>query len=330
MDTIAINDPAELDNIAGLDAFPLLAPEDLARQAPDAHWILLDRDHVAAARCSLWHSNVPALPGHRLGLIGHYAARDAEYGGRMLEHAGKELAATGRILAVGPMDGSTWRRYRFVTERGDAPPFFLEPDNPDDWPAHFTQAGFSALATYTSALTHDLHWEDPRLPRIQERLNAEGVTIRPIDPARYDADLEAIYTLSLISFENNFLYTPIARDEFLDLYRKVVPYVQPELVLMAEHAGRLAGFLFAVPDWAQRQLGEPVDTIILKTVAVLPGRAYAGLGSVLLARSQTDARALGYRRAIHALMHDSNHSRATSERFTHTIRRYTLFSRPLP
>ena len=36
--------------------------------------------------------------------------------------------------AVGPLDGSTWRRYRLVTERGVEPPFFMEPDNPDDWP----------------------------------------------------------------------------------------------------------------------------------------------------------------------------------------------------
>ena len=43
-------------------------------------------------------------------------------------------------MAVGPMDGSTWRRYRFITERGAEPAFFLETYNPDVWPLNFTGA----------------------------------------------------------------------------------------------------------------------------------------------------------------------------------------------
>lgn len=72
-----------------------------------------------------------------------------------------------------------------------------------------------------------------------------------------------------------------------------------------------------------------MDTVIIKTVAVLPGRAYAGLGNVLVARVQAIAYALGYRRAIHALMHDSNNSRNLSDRYARSIRRYTLYARKL-
>src|SRR5262249_44739035 len=153
-----------------------------------------------------WSTHVPMLPGERLGVIGHYAARNMDYGWEMLKEACKRLASAGCTLAVGPMDGNTWRRYRFITERGDAPPFFLEPDNPEDWPQHFTTAGFTPLATYSSALTHDLEWQDPRLPRIRERITAEGVTVRHIDAGRYDEELDAIYALSLSSFAGNFLY----------------------------------------------------------------------------------------------------------------------------
>jgi hypothetical protein len=38
---------------------------------------------------------------------------------------------------------------------------------------------------------------------------------------------------------------------------------------------------------------------------------------------------MGFRRAIHALMHETNVSRRLSDRYARTMRRYALFSRPL-
>jgi hypothetical protein len=99
---------------------------------------------------------------------------------------------------------------------------------------------------------------------------------------------------------------------------------------MAEQRGRPVGFVFAVPDWMQRQRGGRIDTIVVKTVAVIPGRSYAGLGQLLASRCEHAAAALGHARAIHALMHAAGPSRNISERYAQTIRRYTLFARALP
>ena len=70
-------------------------------------------------------------------------------------------------------------------------------------------------------------------------------------------------------------------------------------------------------------------TVVMKTLAVLPGRSYAGLGSHLVRRNQTMASELGYQRVVHALMHTGNPSRGISRRYGNTIRRYTLFARML-
>jgi GNAT superfamily N-acetyltransferase len=227
------------------------------------------------------------------------------------------------------MDGSTWGRYRLLTERGDEPPFFLEPDNPDDWPAHFRDAGFEPLAEYVSTLVTDLGERDPRLSRVEERLAAQGVTIRPLRVYDVDAELGRIFRVSLRSFENNFLYTPIPEAAFKAQYAAVVPYVRPELVLIAERGEEAVGFVFAVPDLARARRGEPVDTAVVKTLAVLPGRAYAGLGKLLLARAYEAARGMGLTRAIHALMHEANGSRNLGNESERVIRRYTLFARVL-
>ena len=118
--------------------------------------------------------------------------------------------------------------------------------------------------------------------------------------------------------------------EFLERYTPLVPFILPDLVLIAERDGETVGFLFAIPDWHQRRRGASVDTIVIKTVAVQPGRAQAGLGRVLTRRCEQRAAAAGFRRSIHALMADPGTSLNISSDYAQTMRRYTLFGRPLP
>jgi hypothetical protein len=336
---------AQVAGVAPIDS------RELARHAPDLHLLALGAStqtkhgpeaepEQLLARCSCWWRRAPPLDGHAagtVGAIGHYAAADAEAGTWMVEAACRALREAGCAIAIAPMDGNTWRRYRFIVERGDEPPFFLEPDQPDAWADYFRGAGFTELASYTSALNADLAQEDPRLDAAASRVASRGVSIRPFDPdpVRAEADLRRVFKLSLASFRHNYLYTPIDEAEFLEQYRSVLPFVRPELVLLAERGPELVGFLFALPDLlrARRSRTGVTDTIIIKTVAVLPGAAHAGLGSLLVGLVQREAYARGFRRAIHALMHERNVSQNISRRYARTIRRYALFERslaPLP
>lgn len=296
--------------------------------APD-RTLLLVQDDALVARCSCWWTSTPLLDGQRTGLIGHYAAADDASARALLERACTELKARGAELALGPMDGTTWRRYRLVVERGDEPPFVLEPDNPDEWPAHWRLAGFDELAGYTSALVDPIPADDPRTTALGARVEHAGISIRTIDLAHVDRELDRIFTLSLQAFSDNFLYTPISHPEFLAQYHAVLPHVHPELVLLAEHDGELVGFMFALPNVIEARSRGCIATVIMKTLAVAPSARGSGLGTLLVARVQHAARALGMSRAIHALMHEENLSRRISDHGARTIRRYALFGRRL-
>ena len=121
-----------------------------------------------------------------------------------------------------------------------------------------------------------------------------GITIRTLDPPRPEAELQRIFKLSLSAFSRNFLYTPIAEAEFLAQYQAVLPHVRPELVLLAEKEDALVGFMFAIPDLLQARRGVPIDTVILKTIAVDPAMSGLGLGGALMDLVQRRARALGF------------------------------------
>ncbi|MEZ4861718.1 MAG: GNAT family N-acetyltransferase [Caldilineaceae bacterium] len=309
-----------------------LNPALPSMQQADAHWLVFGANAQPLARCSLWWQNVPTYGAERLGLIGHYAAHEADAAQCLLAQACAHLAEQGCTLAIGPLDGNTFRHYRLLTERvvdgRHHPPFFLEPDTPDDWPGHWRQAGFQSFAQYVSAIG-ELPAEDSRTASLAQRVADHGILIRTVDLAEFEAELHRIYGVVLQSFRNNFLYTPIAAAEFMAQYAPIRNYIQPSLVLLAEQAGEPVGFIFALPDLAQAQRGEPLDTVIIKTVGVVPELGGMGVGGLLVARCQQAARALGYRYAIHALMVEDNISRKISAYYAQVMRRYTLFAKPL-
>lgn len=322
---VSTTSPAEAARFTG-PPLPAFDPETIARHGADEHLVWLDDDGAPRARASLWWKFAPPFEGHRLGAIGHYAASDPEAANALLQAAVARLREQGCTLAVGPMDGNTWRRYRWITERGSEPPFLMEPDNPDGYPAQWDAAGFRPLASYFSALNSDLSYEDAQVGRAGDRLHRAGVRLRSLDAGSFEEDLRRIYAVSVRSFVSNYLYTPLPEDAFLAQYTTIRERVRPELVLLAELDGEAVGYVFNVPDWLR---GPATETVIVKTVAVVPGRQVAGLGTWLVARAQIVARELGYRRVIHALMHESNNSLNLSARYAKPFRRYTLYSRPL-
>jgi GNAT superfamily N-acetyltransferase len=320
--------PDDVTRFCTLPGLGALTAEVIARHRPQAQWLLTGTTDAVVARCSLWWENTPAHQGQRLGFIGHYAATNAEAAGDLLQLARELLAAQGCTLAVGPLDGTTWQRYRLLTERGSEPLYFLEPDNPDDWPAHFTANGFQPLSQYFSAVTTALDPLDAHLLEIAGRATAGGLHLRSFNLDQFETELRRLHALSLESFRENFLYTPIGLDDFLAQYRGIRPYVRPELVLLLEERERLVGYLFGIPDMLQAQRGQPIDTAIIKTLALHPAETGMGLGSLLMGRFHELAGQLGYRRVIHALMHEDNRSRKISKHNAQTIRRYTLYARP--
>jgi GNAT superfamily N-acetyltransferase len=304
----ATSDPKPYLGVPGFE----VTAEQLARQRPD-EMLLVRNGETVVGRCGLWFGP---------GVLGHYYAATAAAGEVVLQEACRRLEGEGCSMAVGPMDGNTWERYRLVTERGTEPPFLLEPDNPDDWPAHFAAAGFAPIARYCSALCGDLSGDVPPL--------RDGcVNIRRIDLSKFTEELERVLHLSLLCFAENPFYMPISEADFLSLYAPARAFVRPELVLLAEKEGELVGFIFAVPDLLRKMHGEAVDTVVVKTTAVHPDHAGQGLGGHLMARVHQGARECGFRRAIHALFHEDNFSGRISRHTARIIRRYALFARPL-
>ena len=333
MRVVAVGSPRGRMALADSPDLPAFDAMQIEKHAADIHLCALDGNNEIRAHCSLWWNHTPSLAKHKPGAIGHYAAMDDNAAGALLKQAVAQLRANGCTIAFGPMDGNTWRRYRFVTDAGSIqspePPFFLEPANPPEWPLQFVSAGFKPIAQYYSALNRDLARRDERTAALTERLQSAGVAIRSARRAELTDELKRIYAVSRIAFTRTFLYTELAEDAFLAQYAPLMERIEPELVLLAESGRDLVGYVFAIPDFAQAARTAAVDTIVVKTAAILPLPELRGLGTLLISRAQEAGHKLGFRRAIHALMHENNISRKISRHYAETMRQYTLYAKEL-
>lgn len=322
----------DLSGFCATGGLPALDATTVRAAGADLHLIATGPAGQPAARASLWWTHAPPLAGETTGCIGHYAASEPEAAATLLAAACARLGAAGCTVAVGPLDGSTFRAYRFVTDfdlGGHArSPFFLEPTNPPDWPDQFIAASFAPLAHYESAVMR-LDGPDSRLTEMQAHGASLGIRLRPVDLSVFEEEAARIYPVVMAAFRPNLLFAPISQAEFIGQVAALRPLLHPSLVVLAERAGDVVGFLLALPDAEQARRGETVDTVILKTLAVLPEMSGARVGSLLTAAVHTNAHALGYGTAIHALMHVDNRSRRISAHYARPFRRYTLFVRRL-
>jgi GNAT superfamily N-acetyltransferase len=305
----------------------MLSPE-LANDRPDWHGMVY-RDSQPAARCSLWWRRTPCHGGRRVGCLGHFFASDAAAADCLLREALSRLRQEGCQLAVGPMNGNTWRDYRWVTEPGDRPAFLLEPNHPLDYPSHLSRHGFQPVARYFSALTDQLSGPDSRLERARRRLAGCGVSWRCLRDETLADDILSILQVARVAFRNNPFYVEPDVEEFLSSCERLRQSTCLNLIQLALAEQRPIGFVFAVPDGLQAARQQTVDTVVVKTLATLPGRRYAGLGQVLLASVQHEAASRGFRQAIYALVRDVPHLRRISARTARPIRRYALYGKVL-
>lgn len=321
-------DPRTKHHLHTGDAAATLSTGFVSDSQPDEHWSVMV-DTECRGRCALWWRQTPTLKNRRVGLIGNYYATDQRAAEMLMTHACKQLRRHGCSIAVGPMDGNTWGNYRFVTDRGSRPWFWMEPRNPPEWPLHFLQHGFRPLADYFSALNSDLGRRDCRLDRVAQRLEAADVRLRTLREATLEDDLRGIYAVATTAFRRNLLYSELGEDVFLAQAKHLLRLVPSDLCCLAEDADRVVGFIFAIPDLEELARKGRSRTLIVKTLAVLPDRSYAGLGNLLLAEVQQRANDFGYTQAIHALVRDVGSLRNMSARYAEPMRRYTLFAKVL-
>lgn len=266
----------------------------------------------------LLYPDAPDWDGRRAMAVSKLRCNTPGQGATVLGMAADMAQARGAQALIGPMEGDTWHSYRLVSETDPSPPFLMEPTSGPQDMAAFTQAGFTTISSYFSASAHlsDIPVASPE--------TTDAFTIEAWDGTAPEALFAQVHALSCTAFARNPFYKDITLPDFLAMYMPFVPLLKNDLILFArDPAGTLKGFLFGIPNYAE---GSQPETAILKTYASLK----KGAGHALSARFYDNARAMGFTKVIHALMHEDNLSAIRSGmNNAHVFRRYALMGRQL-
>lgn len=278
--------------------------------------------------------------GRPLGLVGLWECRDDPGAATaLLDAALAWLRVEGAASVLGPLDFSTWYRYRFVTGGALRPPFLLEPYHHPWYATQFAAAGFQPWREYASLRCP--HTPVRLLERSWKKALAAGARFEPLEGADPASRLRLLYDMSCRVFAGKTAYSEITWEEFQALYAGSDALLVPGLSWLAYDAsGQAVGFLFAYPDLLEPlrsgNPSAPIETTVLKTIAADPN-SIPGLGWALCHLHIERARALGFKWGIYALMEKweellrfSQHKERVLGGETGEVwRRYTLFSREL-
>ncbi len=260
-------------------------------------------------------------------IIGNYEAFDrSDFIPLLFQSIEEEAKQLDVKCIIGPMNGSTWYSYRLTENTTN--PFLFEPVHPPYYHQHFLNHGFERIAEYFSSKVSEIPEDDGYFTRLRMHFEQElGVKFRTINLESYEQELEAVFPFLECSFRNNFLFTPIAKEEFIAKYLQVKPIINAAYTYLSEDPeGNIIGCIFCVDDLINSQ----EKTLIVKTIARDPQAKYEKLGQVLGSIIYPKAKSEGYDAIIHALMEKTAHSSPISLKFAgKPINSYFLYGKIL-
>lgn len=309
------------DTLHKFEALPTeLYPENsprfnLGHEPVDLHlegkYIIMDRDKPVG-RFSFYENSSLIYQDQKTATIGSYECIDDLKASDFLFQQTKSIASKkGYQWLIGPMEGSTWNSYRF-SDHNDHPNFFMEPYHHTYYNAQFKAAGFDSISHYISNTDKQLDTQDSELDLSEKRYKNQGALIRSIDLKNYESDLKKIGQLSIDSFKDNFLYTPITINQFVSKHIEFAKYMDPDFIkIIEDNTGQTHAFLFAIHD----HFDSSNKSLVIKSIARKIDSPYKGISQYLTGRVTQVAKQKGYKKIVHAMMIHDNHTVSGSAKY---------------
>ncbi|MDX1653234.1 MAG: hypothetical protein R3277_12120 [Brumimicrobium sp.] len=264
------------------------------------------------ARFAFYENPLLRYNNRKVACIGSYeCVKNTEIAERTLEFA-KEIARSKDYgFLIGPMEGATWNNYRFTDDFKEGP-FFMEPYHHPYYPEQFRASGFNIIAKYASNLDNKLFYDQKEIDEKKEEFLNAGLRIRNIDLTNFREELNKMACFCNAAFKDNFLFTPIKADVFLDKYLKFKDKIDPEFFLIVENRDQeIVGLFFPVKDFNDHS----EQRFILKTMARTKDFPVPGMVRFLGQKTIKTALKKGFREVIHAFILQENVSVEISNRF---------------
>ena len=226
-------------------------------ERPSEIVIFTDENNNIGGSLYLWN-NRPDYNGRKTSYIGnvniHEKYRKDEE--QLFNKIFEELKKEGIETIIGPLNGTTWNTYRYVTEKGNGRPFLLEPWNEDYYVSLFEKLDFKHLARYISTVMEGMNSDgrknlNKKIEKLKKFNYYKDIKVESAENKDLLTVLNKVYDLTVEAFKNNFLYSELEREIFLKMYMSYEDKIVKKFFKMLYLKGELIGYVFGIPDYTE-------------------------------------------------------------------------------
>ena len=184
-----------------------------------------------------------------LAWFGFFEAADGATGASLLSTVEAWARQRGCTAVRGPANPSLNESAGMLVHGFDTDPAVLMPYNPPIYGSYIEAAGYAKVK---DLLAWDLDLTVPlgaRIVRVAERARRRhNVTVRRVNMRAYDDELALVVSVYRQAWEQNWGFVPPTDAETKQLAIDLKPILDPDLVLLAEVAGRPVACVVTLPD----------------------------------------------------------------------------------
>lgn len=228
----------------------------------------------------------------------------------------EEAKKMGISVLKGPVNGSIWHQYRCIKETDGSEYFKSEPLSEVYYYKLLNQMKPISEISYYSASREKFDKVMGVIKTGVEQLAAAGFDIKEVKDVSYE-QLLLIAEISRTVFRHSWGYTDLTDKEFLKLYSpdKLETHLNKLYLLLKDQ--QIIGYCGTSVENEQ--------TLILKTICILPKYQGLGLGNALAYKIHLDAQEEGFKKVIYALIREDNQIKNFPKDDTVIFRRYAAF-----
>ncbi len=227
-----------------------------------------------------------------------------------------EAKKKGIKMLLGPVNGSIWHQYRNISKSDTSEYFNSEPMSQKHYFAFLKGSNAIKEIEYHSAYRENFAAVMSKIKTSESILKDSGFTIEQEEKMDL-GKLIKIAHLSKTVFSKSWGFTELTKEEFLKLYPsdKIEENLNKLYILYKRE--EIIGYCSTII--------EDKDTLICKTICILPEYQGLGLGNALAFRVHKDAISDGYSKIIYALVRTDNKIKNFPQNDVVIFRNYSTF-----
>jgi len=325
---------------------------------------LARRDGRVVGRITaLINSNHNKIHQEQMGFFGFFEVlEDYEAAQALFDAASAWVKGKGMIALRGPAHPTVNDEYGLLVDGFDGPPVVMMPYNPPYYADYIERYGFTkAMDLWAYHLDTSIFGGEqvnklpPKLVRVVEAVRKRyNYTVRPINLKDWDAEVERFKKVYNSAWEKNWGAVAMTDHEITHLANGLRQIMDPDLVLVVEKDGEVAGVSITLPDVNQALLRayprpttwEPwtllkflwhsrvrpcIDGMRVLILGVLEPYRGQGIDALLYYETAKAALPKGYRNAEMSWILETNEPMNRAAQFLggQVYRTYRIYEKPL-